>query len=82
MIVACLFLELLLYFLSGDCFSLDVLIPVDVKSMQNHSRVVQNEGFTKIRKLGIWMRLECKCHVIYRDLGPPSGSIFEENALH
>ena len=66
-------------------FCMNVLIPGDVKSMQNHARVVQNEGFTKIRKVCFWMRLVCKS---WRHLGrlwvtfSSSGSIFEENASH
>ncbi len=47
-------------------FCIDVLITGDVKSMQNHGRVVQNGGFTKTRKVCFWMRLVCKS---WRNLG-------------
>ena len=65
-----------------DRFCMDVLIPGDVKSMQNHARVIRNEYFTKIREVCFLMRLVCNS---WRHLGrpgvtfPASGSIFEEN---
>jgi len=66
-------------------FCVNALTPEDVTSMQNDASVVQNEGFTKIRKVCFWMRLVCnywvhvwRLWVTFSSLG----SIFEENALH